>query len=256
VVASGSSVFGRLLVLHSRENASGETDDKRSPDRTDETLRLNLMAGFLKMFGEEGLRKISKDPALAPFLNDPAFEEMIADIADHPDHIIKYQNDKRLQPILMIILPMMLRMGPDHAPPAPAMPPRPSVTDAEAQKELGNECFRKQDFEGALSYYNQAIQIDPKNMTYYSNKASALNKLKRFEDAMEAALLAVETGQVNGATNEQLSKIYVKLANAAIGCGKEQGALTALHESLYLHEDPTVRKTFEELQKKLKPPEK
>jgi stress-induced-phosphoprotein 1 len=214
------------------------------------------MAGFLKMFGEEGLRKISKDPALSPFLNDPVFEEMIADIADHPQNITKYQDDPRLQPILMTILPMMLSMGPDHAPPAPILPRPAPAADAETEKDLGNECFRRGDFAGAVFHYNRAIQIDPQPMTYYSNKASALNKLGRFEDAMEAALIAIEKGQLGGAANEQLSKIYVKLANAATGCGKENGALTALHESLYLHEDPVVRRNFEQLQKKLKPPEK
>jgi stress-induced-phosphoprotein 1 len=205
--------------------------------------------GFLKMFGEEGLRKISADPALRPFLHDANFGEMISDIAFHPENIVKYQSDPKLQPVLMTILPMMLSSCPPDR--TPQGPPPPLVTDAETEKELGNDCFKTNDFEGALFHYNNAIKVDPNNLVYYSNKSTALIKLKRFEDAFEAALLAIETGQQNNATCEQIAKIYVKLANAAIGCGKEKGALTALQESLHQHEDPVVKKLYEDLQKKV-----
>jgi stress-induced-phosphoprotein 1 len=209
-------------------------------------------AGFLKMFGEEGMRRISADPALSPCLRDPVFCDMIADIADHPENIVNYQNNPRLQPALMTILPIMLSSFPKPST-EPRGPQPPIVTDAESEKELGNECFKNGDFQNALFHYNNAIQIDPKNMIYYSNKSTALTKLKRFEDAMEAALLAVETGQLNNATDEQVAKVYVKLANAALGCGKDNGALTALHESLHLKEDPVVRKMYTDLDKRIHP---
>jgi hypothetical protein len=39
------------------------------------------MARFLKMFGEEGVRLISMDPALDCFLDDPTFWPVIEDIS-------------------------------------------------------------------------------------------------------------------------------------------------------------------------------
>ena len=201
------------------------------------------------MFGEEGLRKISSDPLLLPYLSDPLFIEMIDDIADHPADIVKYENKPELQTALTIILPMMMSSVP--LPVTPSGPPPPTVASAEEEKEAGNACFKNQDFGGALAHFNAAIAIDSNNIVYYSNKASVLNKMKRFEDAMEAALLAVEVGQRNNATNEQIAKAYVKLANAATGCGKERGAYTALTESLNYHDDESVRKAAESLKKKL-----
>jgi tetratricopeptide (TPR) repeat protein len=204
-------------------------------------------SGFLKMFGEEGMRKIAENPITAPFLNDPVFAEMIEDIAEHPENIVKYQQDPRLQPALMYILPMMLSAAPVGNREAPG-PLHEVSPDAETAKDRGNECFRSGDYVSAIQYYNQAINIDSKNLVYYSNKAAALNKLKQFEDAMEAALLAVEVGRENNAPNEQVAKAYVRLATAAQGCGKNNGALTALRESLFLHEDTDVRKYLESLE--------
>lgn len=207
--------------------------------------------GLLRMFGEEGLRKFSTDPVMIPYLSDPMFIEMIDDISVNPQNIVKYQSEPKLQTALMIILPMMLSSCPPPARTNPTGPVAEPVKDAETEKELGNAAFREERFLEALRHYNNAISIDPSNIIYYSNKASALNKLGRWSDAMEAALLAVQTGEANNATNEQIAKAYVKLANAALGDGKERGAYTALQESLNYHKDPAVQRMFDNLRKKL-----
>lgn len=207
--------------------------------------------GLLRMFGEEGLRKFSTDPVMIPYLSDPLFIDMINDISVNPQNIVKYQNEPKLQTALMIILPMMLSSCPLPTPSNPAGPVPEPIKDAETEKELGNVAFREQRYLEALKHYNNAISIDPNSIIYYSNKASALNKLGRWEDAMEASLLAVQIGQANNATNEQIAKAYFKLAQAALGDGKERGAYTALQESLQYHQDPAVQRMFDNLKKKL-----
>ena len=42
---------------------------------------------------------------------------------------------------------------------------------AEKEKELGNEAYKKKDFDTALSHYEKAIGADPINITYMTNKA-------------------------------------------------------------------------------------
>src|SRR5690349_15777218 len=44
---------------------------------------------------------------------------------------------------------------------------------AEIEKEKGNEAYKKKDFETALKHYNKAIELDPINMTYYTNRAGS-----------------------------------------------------------------------------------
>lgn len=40
-----------------------------------------------------------------------------------------------------------------------------------AEKNLGNEAYKKRDFAAAHQHYDKAIELEPSNMTYYNNKA-------------------------------------------------------------------------------------
>ena len=42
---------------------------------------------------------------------------------------------------------------------------------ADEEKGKGNDAYKKKDFETALNHYNKASELDPKNMTYYTNRA-------------------------------------------------------------------------------------
>lgn len=40
-----------------------------------------------------------------------------------------------------------------------------------AEKELGNAAYKKKDFEEALAHYDKAIELDPSDITFLTNKA-------------------------------------------------------------------------------------
>lgn len=42
---------------------------------------------------------------------------------------------------------------------------------AVAEKNLGNEAYKKKDFATAHVHYDKAIELDPANATFHSNKA-------------------------------------------------------------------------------------
>lgn len=45
---------------------------------------------------------------------------------------------------------------------------------AKIEKDLGNEEYKKRNFEAALSHYNKAIELEPTNMTFYNNVAGII----------------------------------------------------------------------------------
>ena len=42
------------------------------------------------------------------------------------------------------------------------------------EKELGNEAYKKKDFETAIKHYDGAIELDPENITFLLNKAGRI----------------------------------------------------------------------------------
>lgn len=52
------------------------------------------------------------------------------------------------------------------------------LIQAEAEKEKGNEAYKKKDFETALNHYNKATELDPVNMTYYTNRAGRVDSIQ------------------------------------------------------------------------------
>jgi Flp pilus assembly protein TadD len=54
---------------------------------------------------------------------------------------------------------------------------RGNASKAEKYKTAANEAFKTGDFDGAITGYSQAIQADPANPVYFSNRAMAYLKV-------------------------------------------------------------------------------
>uniref|UniRef100_A0AAX7SIZ5 J domain-containing protein n=1 Tax=Astatotilapia calliptera TaxID=8154 RepID=A0AAX7SIZ5_ASTCA len=63
--------------------------------------------------------------------------------------------------------------------------------EAESFKEQGNAFYVKKDYAEAFNYYTKAIDMCPKNASYYGNRAATLMMLCRYRDALEDCQQAV-----------------------------------------------------------------
>ncbi|CAN6596574.1 hypothetical protein TRVA0_001S02960 [Trichomonascus vanleenenianus] len=64
--------------------------------------------------------------------------------------------------------------------------------EAEKHKFYGNEMYKREEYEGAVEEYTKAIRLDPDNPIYYTNRALALNKLKKYVDTIADCDSALE----------------------------------------------------------------
>ena len=81
-------------------------------------------------------------------------------------------------------------------------------------KERGNELYKAKKFDEAVAAYNEAIALDPTNMTFANNKAAVYFTSKNWDECIEACLLAAEVGKANRAPYEERAKAYTRCAKA------------------------------------------
>jgi stress-induced-phosphoprotein 1 len=79
--------------------------------------------------------------------------------------------------------------------------------EAERRKRSGNTAFNAKDFKTAVSFYNQAIELDAANHLLFSNRSAAFAGLGRWKHAMKDAkkCLALDDQFVKGASRVLLS---------------------------------------------------
>ncbi|ODV90361.1 hypothetical protein CANCADRAFT_31352 [Tortispora caseinolytica NRRL Y-17796] len=58
-------------------------------------------------------------------------------------------------------------------------------------KDEGNAYFKKKDYTKAIEYYTKAIDLDPKNATYFSNRAACYMALKQYDEAIDDSTKAI-----------------------------------------------------------------
>jgi DnaJ family protein C protein 7 len=95
-------------------------------------------------------------------------------------------------------------------PPHKVQPKEPAV-DAEACKAAGNKFFKMRDYNKAIAEYTKAIDADPKNATYLSNRSAAYMSANRYREALEDCKLADELDAGNAKVQLRLARIYTGL---------------------------------------------
>ena len=57
------------------------------------------------------------------------------------------------------------------------------------EKEKGNAAYKKKEFTAALEHYDKAIELDPANVTFITNKAGTLYESLLWNPSLRASIL-------------------------------------------------------------------
>lgn len=115
------------------------------------------------------------------------------------------------------------------------------MADQAAQfKAKGNEFFKAKDYATAIEWYSKAVDADPQNRVYYSNRAAAYTAMKNYE-------AAAADGKSCVACDPSWNKGYFRYATALQGLKRYQEALKIVNQGLAKMEDKsltTLRETL------------
>ncbi len=123
---------------------------------------------------------------------------------------------------------------------------------AVAAKLKGNELYKSKKFDEALAAYDEAINLDPTNMTFVSNKAAVYFTTKKYDECIAACEQAVEVGNENCAPFEDRAKALTRAAKAYQKKGDLGKAIEYCQKSLLENHDNATKRLMKtmELQKK------
>lgn len=127
-----------------------------------------------------------------------------------------------------------------------------NVKLARQSKELGNAAYKKKEFEEALKHYNEALQHDPTDITYYNNIAAVYFEQKKYDECIKQCEKGIEVGRENRADYKLISKAMSRIGNAHRKLEQWKLAKTFYEKSLSEYRSPEVKTLLSEMEKKIK----
>ncbi|XP_030828570.1 RNA polymerase II-associated protein 3 [Strongylocentrotus purpuratus] len=120
------------------------------------------------------------------------------------------------------------------------------IMEANAEKEKGNTFFKKGKYEDAVACYSKGLKVDPDNALLSANRAMALLKLKRFEEAEKDCDSAISL-------DSTYIKAYARRGTARLELGKLEEAQKDFEQVLNIEtENKQAKNEIKKIDKLLK----
>lgn len=117
---------------------------------------------------------------------------------------------------------------------------------AEELKAQGNEHYKKKEFDEAMGFYNQAIEIYPKELTLYLNRAGVYHEKKEYKKVIEDCNYVIDNTfdfQKKGRAFGRMGFAYEELEDF-------DNAIESFNKSLLENNDYRVKEALKNLMKK------
>ncbi|XP_065660585.1 stress-induced-phosphoprotein 1 isoform X2 [Hydra vulgaris] len=227
----------------------------------------NKMSRQNNPFADPSLEaKLAMNPKTREYLNDPTFLQMLQVLKSDPSKLSMFAKDQRVMQVLSILLGIQMDF-PQQSENKPkpqetkvktetTKPPEDKRTDtqrqADSEKELGNNAYKKCDFVTAHIHYDNAINLEPTNILYLNNKAAVFFEEEKYEECIQLCLKAVDVGRQNRAPYALIAKPLARIGSAYQKMKDYANAVKYFEMSLTEAHNEEVKKKLTNLKKIIK----
>jgi stress-induced-phosphoprotein 1 len=190
-------------------------------------------AGLGGLFNDPQLfQKLAGNPKTAAFLSDHQFMTKLRRVKENPNNMGEEMRDPRFLQVLSVLLGIDMQFaggaggGPqfgqedtdEEMPPLEPEPePEPQDEEAiskqkaqeagDAEKKLGNDFYKKRQFDEAVVHYSKAWELN-KDITYLNNIGAAKFEKGDYQGAIEICEQAVAEGREQRADFKMIAKYW------------------------------------------------
>jgi stress-induced-phosphoprotein 1 len=234
------------------------------------------------------IQKLASNPKTASLLADQEFMQKLQRLSQNPSDLGQELGDPRFLQVMSVLLGVDMQFGappeggdassaareaeedvpmpdarPTSQPPKAKEPepePEPEPEDEEAiakkkakeeadkEKALGTENYKKRQFDAAIEHYSKAWELH-KDITYLTNLGAAKFEKGDYEGCIEACKTAIEEGKLVFADFKLIAKAYGRIGNAYEKMGDLTNAIDNYQRSMTEHRTPEVLAKLKAAQK-------
>lgn len=217
------------------------------------------------LFGEEQWDALRKNPETAKLLEDPEFKKIIEDIMKNPVKLAEHVSDPRIGQLFTAMASanatnMTGASTTSKAAPAPAAAMEveedlSELPEDERNKKLavrakneGNEEYKKRNFNAAIANYTKAIELDPDNVSFLTNRAAARLESGDTQGSIDDCKLAVKLNSEKSLRTDFkiIARAYGRMGNAYFKLLKYDEAIEAYDKSLLEAKDSKIQRALGE----------
>lgn len=225
--------------------------------------------GLGQMFSDHNLvQKLASNPKTSAYLADPSFMSKLQQIQKNPQNTQELFSDPRMIQVLGVMMGVNMDVRendsstqdtamPDAtseqtkaAPAKKAPEPEPELDEealkkkrkkdeADKEKALGTENYKKRQFDEAIEHYTKAWDTFP-DITYLNNLGAAYFEKGDYDKCIEACTKAIDEGRQIYADFKLIAKSYARIGSAYEKMGNMALAVENYNRSLTEHRTPDV----------------
>lgn len=243
------------------------------------------------LFGPKLWEQLSSDPEMSAMFEDPSFKGIVEELRADPQALSKHIGDPRVLKIFTFLskqggstatgttvvedaemtdTPSAARdfkpaPAPHDVEPAPAeeipepepenlTPEEKKERDALKEKDNGTAAYKHRDFPAAITAYTRALELNPDNMSFLTNRAAAKLENGDVDGAIEDCHKAIEENSTRSLRTDFkiIARAYSRMGNAYMKKEDYTNAVKSYEKSLIEHSDSKVRQALRDAERIMK----